>query len=88
MESLHHNGVLIPARYEGKGLAVKINGKETKLTTDQEEMAVAWAKKVGTQYVEDKVFAKNFHKDFSEKLGIKVKPGDVDFQEIVKLVEE
>ena len=88
MESLHHNGVLVPARYEGKGLAVKINGKETKLTTEQEEMAVAWAKKVGTTYVEDKVFAKNFHKDFSEKLGIKVKPGDVDFQEIVKLVEE
>ena len=51
-------------------------------------MAVAWAKKVGTPYVEDKVFAKNFHKDFSEKLGIKVKPGDVDFQEIVALVEE
>ncbi|MCJ7613959.1 DNA topoisomerase I [Candidatus Bathyarchaeota archaeon] len=88
MESLHHNGVLVPELYEGKGLTVKVKGKETKLTTEQEEMAVAWAKKAGTPYVEDKVFAKNFHKDFSEKLGIKVKPGDVDFQEIIALVEE
>ncbi|MCW4015744.1 MAG: DNA topoisomerase I [Candidatus Bathyarchaeota archaeon] len=88
MESLHHNGVLVPVRYEGKGLTVTIKGKETKLTIEQEEMAVAWAKKVGTPYVEDKVFAKNFHNDFSEKLGTKVKPGDVDYSKIVALVEE
>jgi DNA topoisomerase-1 len=88
METLHHNGVLVPAAYEGKGLTIKVKGNEIKLTTEQEEMVVAWAKKVGTPYVEDKVFARNFHKDFSEKLGITVKPGDVDFQEIVALVEE
>ncbi len=88
MEALHHNGVLIPEAYQGKGLTVKVNGKEIKLTTEQEELAIAWAKKVGTPYVEDKVFAKNFHEDFSEKLGIKVKPGDLDFSAIVKLVEK
>ena len=73
MEKLHHNGVLVPARYEGKNLTVKVKGEEIRLTTEQEEMAVAWAKKVGTPYVDDKVFAKNFHKDLSEKLGIIVK---------------
>ncbi|WNZ29437.1 MAG: DNA topoisomerase I [Candidatus Bathyarchaeota archaeon] len=88
METLHHNGVLIPEPYQGKGLTVKIYDKEVKLTTEQEELAVAWAKKVGTPYVEDKIFAKNFHEDFSEKLGIKVKPGDVDFSAIVALVQE
>ena len=88
METLHHNGVLIPARYEAEGLTVEVNGTEVELTTEQEEMAVAWAKKAATPYVEDKVFAKNFHKDFSEKLGIKVNPGDVDFSKIVALVEE
>ncbi len=51
-------------------------------------MAVAWAKKVGTPYVEDPVFAKNFHKDFSKKLGIKVGPGDVDYSEIIALVQK
>ncbi|MFC1487127.1 DNA topoisomerase I [Thermoproteota archaeon] len=88
MKKLHHNGVLVPARYEGRNLTVKIKGKQTRLTIDQEEMAVAWAKKTGTPYVEDKVFAKNFHKDFSEKLGIKVKSGDVDFSEIIALVQK
>jgi len=88
MEKLHHNGVLVPPRYEGKGLTVKVKGKEIRLTTEQEEMAVAWAKKVGTPYVEDPVFSKNFHKDFSEKLGIKVKLGDVDYSEIISLVEK
>ena len=88
METLHHNGVLVPAPYEAKGLTVNIKGKDVQLTAEQEEMAVAWAKKVGTPYVEDKVFARNFHKDFSEKLGITVKPGDVDFSDIVALVEE
>ena len=47
MERLHHNGVLVPPKYEGKGLTIKVKGDEIKLTTDQEEMAVAWAKKVG-----------------------------------------
>jgi DNA topoisomerase-1 len=88
MESLHHNGVLIPASYEGKGLKIKIKAKEVKLTTEQEELAVAWAKKVGTPYVEDKVFAKNFHKDFSKKLGIEVKPGDIDYSTIVAIIEK
>ena len=88
MENLHHNGVLVPARYEEKSLTVKVKGEEIRLTTEQEEMAVAWAKKVGTPYVDDKVFAKNFHKDFTEKLGITVKPGDVDYSKIVALVEE
>ena len=88
MEKLHHNGVLVPPRYEVKGLAVKVNDKEVRLTAEQEEMAVAWAKKAGTPYVEDSVFAKNFHTDFSKKLGIKVKPGGVDYSEIIALVEK
>ena len=45
MEKLHHNGVLIPVLYEGRNLTVKVKGKETRLTIDQEEMAVAWEKK-------------------------------------------
>jgi len=88
MEKLHHNGVLVPPQYEGKGLTVKVKGKEIRLTTEQEEMAVAWAKKVGTPYVEDPVFAKNFHRDFSKKLGIDVKPGDVDYSDIIAVVEK
>ncbi len=88
MEKLHHNGVLVSPKYEGKGLTIRVMGKEIKLTIEQEEMAWAWARKVGTPYVEDPVFAKNFHRDFSKKLGVKVKPGDVDFSAVIAVVEK
>lgn len=88
MKQLHHNGVLVPLRYEGVGLTINVRGEEIKMTPEQEEMAMAWAKKVGTPYVEDPVFASNFHKDFSAKLGIEVKPGYVDFSDVLRVVEE
>ncbi len=88
MKQLHHNGVLVTPRYEGKGLTIKVKAKRIKLTPEQEEMALAWAKKMETPYVEDPVFAKNFHRDFSNKLGINVKPGDVDYSEVLSFVEK
>lgn len=87
MKQLHHNGVLIPHRYKGKGFTIQVK-KKIKLTPRQEEMAFAWAKKVGTPYVEDPVFAKNFHRDFSKKLGINVKPGDVDYSDVLSTIEK
>jgi len=88
MKQLNHNGVLVPPRHEGKGLTIKVREEKIKLTPEQEEMALAWAKKVGTPYVEDPVFAQNFHHDFSRKLGISVKPGDIDYSEVLSLVEK
>ena len=87
MEQLIHNGVMVPPRYEAQRLSVKIKGEEHRLTPRQEERAVAWAKKIGTPYVEDPVFAENFHEAFSELLGFKVLPGDVDYSDIYRLVE-
>lgn len=46
-------------------------------------MAVAWAKKLGTEYVEDPVFVKNFFEDFSAKIGSeKLDPSSIDFSEV------
>jgi len=87
MEQLRHNGVLIPLRYEGKGLTIQVKRKKIKLTPKQEEMAFAWAKKAGTPYVEDPIFAKNFHRDFSKKLGVSVKPDDVDYSNVLRIIE-
>ena len=87
MEQLIHNGVMVPPMYEAQGLSVKIKGEEHRLTPEQEERAVAWAKKIGTPYVEDPVFAENFHEAFSELLGFKVLPGDVDYSDIYRMVE-
>ena len=86
LNSLQHNGVLIPPKYVAKRLSVKIKGREIQLTTEQEELAVAWVKKIGTPYVEDEVFANNFHEDFSEKLGFQVKAVDVDYGDIFKTI--
>jgi len=86
MWQLVHNGVMVPPPYEAQGMSVKIRGIEHKLTPGQEERAVAWAKKIGTPYVKDPVFAENFHRDLGEVLGFKVLPGDVDYTEIYRVV--
>jgi DNA topoisomerase-1 len=65
-----------------------VNGENIELTSEQEELAVSWAKKIGTDYTEDPVFAKNFHIDFSKKLGKIVEPSDVDYSEVLEFVEE
>ena len=89
MRQLIHSGVLFP-RYEPKGFKITIQDKPAVLTPQQEEMAVAWVRKLGTEYVEDPVFVRNFFRDFSNALGLssKLGPGDFDFSEIVKYVED
>jgi DNA topoisomerase-1 len=90
MKQLIHSGVLIPKRYEPKGFHVNINGQQVALTPLQEEMAVAWVKKLGTDYVKDPVFIKNFFQDFSQEMGMNdrpLSPEQVDFSDIISFVE-
>jgi DNA topoisomerase-1 len=87
MKQLSHNGILIP-KYEAKGFHIMFKGKKIALNPEQEEMAVAWVKKLGTEYAEDKVFVKNFFDDFCKALGIeKAGPEEFDFSEIKNFVE-
>jgi len=88
MEHLHHNGVLVPPRYRGKGLTIKVRGNKIELAPEQEEMVRAWVQKVGSPYVEDRVFTKNFHRDLSKKLKVKVKPGEIDYSDILFFVKK
>ena len=88
MKQLSHNGVMVPPRYKGQDLTIKVKGHTITLNNKQEERAMAWAKKIGTPYVEDPEFASNFHKDFSEILGTTVLPGDVDFTPIHRIIIE
>jgi DNA topoisomerase-1 len=89
MKQLIHNGVQIPKKPEWKKLHIAIQRREVALTPEQEEMAVAWVKKLGTNYVEDPVFVKNFFQDFKKVLGIeaKVSHEDFDFSDVIKSVE-
>ena len=89
MKQLMHNGILSP-KYEPRGFRIAIQGKPIVLTPLQEEMAVAWVRKLGTEYVEDPVFVKNFFGDLCKALGLsgELGPKAFDFSEIVKYVED
>jgi DNA topoisomerase-1 len=86
---LYHNGVLVP-RYEPVGFTIRYRGRPIKLSPEQEEMAVAWVKKLGTDYVQDPVFVKNFFRDFAKALGLgsPASPNDFDFSEIQRWLEQ
>jgi DNA topoisomerase-1 len=90
MKYLEHKGILFPKKYEPKGFSILIKGKEVRLTPEQEEMAVAWVKKLGTEYIEDKVFVKNFFGDFRKALGIKeeVPLEEFNFKDVVEHVQK
>jgi len=83
VKQLIHKGILIPT-YEARGFQIAFKTRRIKLTPKQEDMALAWVKKLGTEYVEDPTFVKNFFEDFSQSLDIKGKrsPEDFDFSEI------
>ena len=87
MKQLIHKGVLVP-KFEAKGFRLKFRGKAILLNPKQEEMAVAWVRKLGTEYVEDPVFIKNFFDDFCKALAVQGPKGDFDFSEIKQYVEK
>ena len=89
MKQLIHNGVLIPAKPEWKKLHIFVGDQRTDLTPLQEEMAVAWVKKLGTEYVEQRAFISNFFSDFQKalKLTKRVPPQEFDFSPVIQAVE-
>ncbi len=89
LTQLIHNGVLIPPPPEPRGLVIKVRGEPARLTPTQEEMALAWAKKQGTPYVEDSVFVRNFLRDFSAVLDVEppLSADEVGFAPAIKVIE-
>ena len=90
-KTLQHNGILFPPPFESKGIKIKIKGESVDLSLEQEEMVYQWAKKKDTPYVQDKVFQKNFTKDFAKTLPSKfknIKYEDIDFSQAYKLVDK
>jgi DNA topoisomerase-1 len=90
MDTLEHNGILVIDPPQPHGLTIKVRERDIALSQLQEEMAMAWVKKLGTPYVEDPVFAKNFMTDFSKALKIRPRMNvdEVDFSEVIQVVEE
>ena len=70
LQNLKHNGVFVP-QYEPKGFSVKISGENIKLAQKSEQMAVAWIRKrQSVTSPPDKVFMKNFMREFLEQLKV------------------
>ena len=67
--TLEHNGVLFPADYEPHNKPLKFKDKYIKLTPEQEECAMMYAKYIDTDYIENKTFNKNFWNDWKKILG-------------------
>jgi len=90
LNQLIHNGILIPEPPEYRGLVIRVRGQESRLNPKQEEMALAWVKKLGTPYVEDPVFERNFFSDFSDTLAVQpiLAAAEVDFSAVIAVVEE
>jgi len=85
-----HNGPYFPPKYESHGINVLINNKETKLPLLAEEYATLYARYLGTQYIENSLFNKNFWKDFKVTLPKELNVDnleDIDFSPIKKYLE-
>jgi DNA topoisomerase-1 len=89
METLVHNGILVIAPPPYLGLTITFRGSTHQLSQLQEEMALAWVKKIGTPYVDDSDFEKNFMTDFSRALGVSpvLQADEIDFTEVIEVVE-
>ncbi len=81
---------MVPQAYDPKGFHILVKGEKIALKPEQEEMAVAWVKKLETEYVKDPVFVRNFFKDFCDALGLKevLEQGSFEFSEIVQFVTD
>jgi DNA topoisomerase-1 len=62
--SLVHNGVLFPPNYEPHGVRIKYKGQEVELSPNAEEVASFYAALIGTDWVQNEVFQRNFFNDF------------------------
>ncbi len=87
---MQHNGVAFPPEYEPRGLETRIKNRIIRLEPLQEEMLMAWAKKIGTPYVEDAVFQQNFMDSVRKEwpdLFDDVAIAEIDFGEMVRIAE-
>jgi DNA topoisomerase-1 len=89
LNQLIHNGVVVPEPQPSRGLVLRIKEEPVALSPKQEEMALAWAKKQGTPYIEDETFVENFMIDFSQALGLEdvLSVDQVDFWPAIRIVE-
>jgi DNA topoisomerase-1 len=63
-DTFSHNGIMFPEPYEPHKIPLLYNGKRINLDTESEEYATIYAKFTGTEYLNNKIFNKNFFNDW------------------------
>jgi DNA topoisomerase-1 len=90
-KEFEHQGVAFPPEYVPHGEPLKCNGQDVKLTPEAEEVAMLYARYMGSEYMENKTFNKNFWNDWKKILGpnhsIKALD-DCDFSRYHAILEE
>ncbi|MFQ5762575.1 MAG: DNA topoisomerase I, partial [Candidatus Bathyarchaeia archaeon] len=90
-QRLKHNGMAFPPPPSSAGLSIKIKGKKVRLTSEQEEMALALAGKKDTPHIQDEVFISNFLSDFLKTFPAEYANSswrDIDFSEVFQYVDQ
>jgi len=88
VKTLRHNGVYIP-KYNPVGLSVYYRGRKINLSSEAEQMAIAFTKKLETDYVKDEVFVSNFLLDFRRAIGLdSLTLADLDFSPVKSYLDE
>jgi len=87
-KTFEHNGVLFPPEYVKHNIPITYNGEKIILNKLAEEYGTLFAKFIDTEYMNNKIFKKNFWKDWkkivnNEKI---VSLDDCDFTEIYKYI--
>lgn len=67
--TLQFNGVLFPPLYKPHNIPIIYKGKKIHLDSTSEEIATIYAKYTDTDYIKNRVFRKNFWKDWKKILG-------------------
>jgi DNA topoisomerase-1 len=90
--TLQHNGILFPKPYEYRSYKILVGEKEYTLSPQAEEMVHAWAAKLETPYVKDRMFQKNFWEDLQKEVPTEIKkskfPNDWDLTGIFKDIQK
>ncbi|MHA2427609.1 MAG: hypothetical protein ACXADB_06265 [Candidatus Hermodarchaeia archaeon] len=82
MKRLVHNGIRIIELPAPAGMTLTVRGNPIVLNALQEQMTMAFVAKRHLGYWEDRVFVRNFLKDFSKILGVKpaLKPDEINLE--------
>lgn len=85
---LEHNGVSFPKDYEYRGVKLKYDGEQIKLTKQQEEIIYFWCQTIGTDWEQKKIYRKNVENLISSTFSSPKKLEKFDFKPMLSQMKK